>query len=337
MMSRLPLLIVLLLAAAAPLAATDFQLFQLCQIMIYAMAIIGLNLLVGVNGQLSLGHGAIFAIGAYTTAILMNHWGMPYWATLPVAALLCLVVGFLFGLPALRLDGLYLALATFGLALTVPQFFKLEAVSPWTGGVTGLFVVKPEAPFGLPLSRDQWFYYFTLVLMLLVYVTARNLVESRVGRALKAIRDHQMAAEIMGVDSAMYKSMTFGVSAMYTGLAGALSALAVEYVSPDSFTIYLSIFLLVGLVVGGVNALAGAFLGGAFILIVPNLVADISTAATSAIFGGLLILMMAFLPSGFWPLVDRALKALSGRKPKPAEAPAGTVLAGKDPGSRKAV
>lgn len=292
--------IAVVIALALPMVISDFRTFQFTQVLVYAIAILGLNLLTGFNGQISLGHGAFYAIGAYTAAILMDQAGFPYWATLPVAAIICLVVGFLFGLPALRLEGHYLALATFALALAVPQLLKYKLLAPFTGGVQGIVILKPDAPFGLPLSPDQWLYYFTLAVTIVLFICAWNLLRGRIGRALMAIRDHHMAADTMGIDSALFKSLTFGVSAMYTGIAGALGAIIVQFVAPDSFTIFLSIFLLVGLVVGGLGAIPGAFLGAAFIVFVPNIASDISKAATGAVFGLFLVGLMYFMPSGMW-------------------------------------
>ena len=131
--------------------------------MVYAIALLGLNILTGYNGQISLGHGAFYAIGAYVAAILMDKMGAPYWATVPVAGIVCLVVGFLFGLPALKLDGHYLALATFALAVALPQLLKNKHLEAWTGGVQGIVITKPDAPFGLKLNPDQWLYLFTLL------------------------------------------------------------------------------------------------------------------------------------------------------------------------------
>src|SRR5690349_19009684 len=176
--------IALIVAALLPFAVKNFILFQLTLAMVYGIAILGLNLLTGFNGQFSLGHSAFYAIGAYTAAIMMDRFDLPYWLTLPVAGILCLIMGFLFGLPALRLDGLYLALATFALAIAMPQILKLSILEHWTGGVQGIVIMKPDAPFGLPISQDQWLYYFTLVVMLLLFWAAANLVSSRTGRAL---------------------------------------------------------------------------------------------------------------------------------------------------------
>ena len=212
----------LVIAALLPLALKNFVLFQLTLAMSYAIAILGLALLTGFNGQFSLGHSAFFAVGAYTAAIMMDHWGISYIWTLPVAGVASLVFGFLFGLPALRLQGIYLALATFSLAVAAPQLLKSKPLEPWTGGVQGIVIVKPDAPFGLPLSSDQWLYYLTLAVVVVAFVCAANLINSRTGRALIAIRDNPIAARAMGIDISLYKALTFGVSAFYTGVAGAL-------------------------------------------------------------------------------------------------------------------
>src|ERR1700732_973810 len=155
--------VLVLLAAFVPVALfTDYHLFQLTMVVVYAIAILGMAILVGFNGQISLGHGAFYAIGAYTTAILMSAWDVPYWATLPISAVVCAGFGFLIGLPALRLAGHYLALTSFALAVAVPQVLKHKWFEDWTGGVQGLVIDKPDAPFGLPLSSDQWLYLFSL-------------------------------------------------------------------------------------------------------------------------------------------------------------------------------
>jgi branched-chain amino acid transport system permease protein len=236
-LGRTPWLIagLVLLAAIVPVAVfTDYHLFQMTMVVVYAIAILGLSLLTGFNGQISLGHGAFYAIGAYTTAVLMTTWNVPYWLTLPVSAVVCALVGFLLGLPALRLGGLYLALTTYALAIAIPQILKYKAFEDWTGGVQGLVIDKPDAPFGLALSPDQWLYLFTLAIAVVLYVIGWNIVRGRMGRAMMAIRDHAMAAEAMGINTAMVKTRTFALSAMYTGLAGSLGAIAVQFVAPDS-------------------------------------------------------------------------------------------------------
>ncbi len=303
-----------------PFLFKNYRVFQFNLVLVYAVAILGLNILTGFNGQFSLGHGAFYAFGAYTAAILMSLVQLPYWATLPAAFVVCFAIGVLIGFPALRLAGHFLALATFALALAVPQLLKYKAIEHLTGGVQGIVLSKPEPPlefslFGQPLSADRWLYFFTLAVAALMFVLAWNLLRGRVGRALVAIRDHPIAASAMGINLPLYKSLCFGTSAGTTGLAGALGAIVVAFVSPDSFTVMLSIFLLVGVVVGGVASIPGAIFGGIFIQYVPNLADQLSKSAPAAIYGVLLIALMYLLPSG----VMGALKRLKLRQRGAAE------------------
>ena len=277
---------------------TDYHLFQITMVVVYAVAILGMAILVGFNGQISLGHGAFYAIGAYTTAILMAHMDVPYWLTIPISAAVCAGFGFLIGLPALRLAGHYLALTTFALAVAIPQILKHKWFEDWTGGVQGLVIDKPEAPFGLKLSADQWLYLFTLFVAVVMYVFAWNLTRGRIGRAMRAIRDQATAAEAMGINLAMVKTRTFAVSAMYTGVAGSLGAIAVAFVAPDSFSVFLSITLFVGLCAGGAASIGGTIVGAIFIEFVPNLADKVSKAAPGAVYGIILIAMLFLMPMG---------------------------------------
>jgi branched-chain amino acid transport system permease protein len=297
------LAILLAIACVLPFVLSNYRTFQAALVLVYAIALLGLNILTGYNGQISLGHGAFYAIGAYCAAILMDQAGVPYWATVPVAGAVCLLVGFLFGLPALRLEGLYLALATFALGVSMPQLLKYHHLEKWTGGVQGIVIMKPEAPAfltaaGIKLNPDQWLYFFVLAIAVLMFFIGWNLLRGRVGRALVAIRDQHTAAEVMGINTALYKSLAFGVSAMYTGIAGALGAIAVQFVAPDSFNVFLSITFLVGIVVGGLASLPGALSGALFIQFVPNIADEISKAAPWAIFGIFLIAFVYVMPSG---------------------------------------
>jgi branched-chain amino acid transport system permease protein len=289
-------LAVVVIAAALPLFVSGFRLFQFSQVLIYAIALLGLNLLTGYNGQFSLGHGAFYGIGAYTSAIMIDRWGIGYGWTIPAAGLVCLIVGFLFGRPALRLEGLYLALATFSLALAVPQILKY--FEDWTGGSQGIVLSKPKAPFRLPLTEDQWLYVLTLGVAIVLFVLAANLIGGRTGRAIVAIRDNHIAAEAMGINNSLYKSVIFGVSAAYTGIAGALGGIVIAFVAPDSFDVFLSITLLTGIVIGGFGTISGAVYGALFIQFVPNWAQDISKAAPWAIFGAFLIGFMYVMPRG---------------------------------------
>ena len=316
-----------------PFLVKNYRVFQFNLVLVYAIAILGLNILTGFNGQISLGHGAFYAFGAYTAAVLMDKLGVPYWATLPVAGLVCFGFGFLVGFPALRLAGHYLALATFALALAVPQLLKYKHIEGMTGGVQGIVLTKPEPPFsfslfGQPLSADRWLYFFTLAVAALMFLLAWNLLRGRVGRALIAIRDHPIAATAMGINLPVFKSLTFGVSAAFTGVAGALGAIVVAFVSPDSFTVQLSIFLLVGVVVGGLASIPGAIFGALFIQFVPNLSDALSKSAPAAIYGVLLIALMYLMPGGVMHMVKRLWTGWRTRNPgSPGQPRAAQVVA----------
>jgi branched-chain amino acid transport system permease protein len=284
------------LAVALPFAVSNYHVFQLTLVMIYAIAVLGLNILTGYNGQISLGHGGFFAAGAYTAAILMHRYGVPYWATLPPAALICFALGVLFGLPALRFEGPYLALVTLAVAVATPQLLKY--FDTWTGGQQGINLAKPLPPAGLGLDRDRWLYLVALLVLLIAMRVAANLLNGRTGRALIAIRDHPLAAAAMGINTALYKTLAFGTSTLFTGVAGALSAIVIGFVAPESFSLFLSLSFLVGSAVGGIATIGGAIVGGLFIEFVPNLASDISDAAPWAIYGLAMLLFMYAMPRG---------------------------------------
>jgi branched-chain amino acid transport system permease protein len=304
------------LAAALPFISnlggglvSNFTFLQLSLVVVYSIAVLGLNLLTGFNGQISLGHGAFFAVGAYVAAILIKHFDLPWWSVLPAAALACFVAGYLFGLPSLRLEGHYLALATFALAIAVPQILKYRHFEGWTNGVQGITLRRVRAPEWTGLSTDQWLFLVVLLIAVLMFWLARNIIDSRVGRAMMAIRDHHLAADTMGIDTARTKAITFGISALYTGVAGALHAIIFKFVSPDSFPFPLSISFLVGGVVGGIASLPGAVIGGAFVQVIEKY-ADALTRAVShmvhlpielqpwTIYGIVLIILIYVMPAG---------------------------------------
>lgn len=314
-----------LLQPVFPDVVSNYRLFLISTMIIASIAVLGLNLLTGFNGQFSLGHGAFYAVGAYTAAILMDKLNVPYWATIPAAAIVCFIVGYLFGLPALKLEGHYLALATFALALAVPQILKYKWLEGLTGGVQGIVLMKPEVPFGLPLSEDQWLYYFCLLVMIVLFWAAANMLNSRSGRAMMAIRDQYMAADTMGIDTALYKTVTFGISAAYTGIAGALSASAIAFVAPDSFGIFLSIKFLIGLVVGGMGSLLGSVLGGVFYVLVDNSAQSLTQfirndlglpfdLSAYTVFGVLLIAIIYLMPMGIAGGLFIAYRKLRGAR-----------------------
>jgi branched-chain amino acid transport system permease protein len=309
------LIALLAIACVVPFFLKGYHHLVLTQMLVYAIAILGLNILTGYNGQISLGHGAFYAIGAYTAAIMMDKFDLPYWSTVPAAGAICLGVGFLFGLPALRLAGHYLALATFALAVAVPQLLKYKGIEHWTGGVQGINILKPDPPFGLKISADLWLYFFTLAITVIMFVLAYNLLRGRIGRALVAIRDQPIAAEAMGINLAMYKSLTFGVSALYTGVAGALGAIVIQYVAPDSFTPFLSISILVGVVVGGLATLSGALYGAAFVQFAPNIAEKVVGIPPQIVYGLFLIGFMYIMPLGVAWFIHVVRRKFLSRQP----------------------
>ena len=294
-------------ALVLPFVVEGFTVFQLTQVLVYAIAVLGLNLLTGFNGQFSLGHSAFYALGAYTAAIMVDRYEVAfYWTILP-AGIICFIGGFLFGLPALRLEGLFLALATFALAVATPQLLRYEHFEGFTGGVQGIDLFKPDSP-SEGLGGDQWLYFVVLFCAVILLVGAWNLTRGRTGRAMMAIRDNPIAASTMGINTALYKSVTFGVSGFYTGVAGALGAAVAEFVAPDSFTFFLSVWLLVGMVIGGLGSIPAAIVGGAFILYVPNISEEIisqffgddpsAKALIGVAFGCFLIFAVYVMPNG---------------------------------------
>jgi branched-chain amino acid transport system permease protein len=304
------------LALALPFFLSNYHVFELTMVLIYAIAVLGLNILTGYNGQISLGHGGFFAAGAYTAAILMHRYGVPYWATLPPAGLICFVLGVLFGLPALRFEGPYLALVTLAMALATPQLLKY--FDTWTGGQQGINLVKPVPPASLGLDRDRWLYLVALVVLLIAIRVAANMLNGRTGRAWIAIRDHPIAAAAMGIDTARYKTLAFGTSTLFTGVAGALSAIVIGYVSPESYSLFLSVSFLVGSAIGGIATIGGAIVGGFFIQFVPNLANDISDAAPWAIYGLAMLLSMYVMPHGVvgsvGPWLARLMQRIAPRR-----------------------
>jgi len=301
-------LAVLLLAAGAILAlASDFQLFRFTVVVVYAIALLGLNIVTGYNGQISLGHGAFYTLGAYVSAILMTFFSVPQWLALPVAGGVCLAAGFLFALPLVRIPGVQFALVTFALAMVMPQIANYKGIERWTGGSQGLGLEAPEVPFGLPLSYDQWMFLVSLAVLGLLFVIASNLLAGRIGRAVIAIRDHPLAAQAMGINATKYKSLIFGISAMYTGIAGALSGMALLYVAPAS--IFLSLSFLIGSAVGGIATLSGAIYGAVFLQVIllatSEIAQSVKTPAVLAVYGIVVIAFLHLLPGGIASMVAK--------------------------------
>jgi branched-chain amino acid transport system permease protein len=300
-------------AVLIPFFVSPFRDSQFTLVLAYAVAVLGLNLLVGYNGQISLGHGAFFALGAYTAALLIAKASFPYIATVPLAGLVAAAAGFLFGVPALRLRGLYLALVTLALAVATPQLIK--RFDGLTEGTSGLTVNQPTSP-GLGLANDQYIYFLTLAIAAVMFLLAWNLVRGQTGRSIMAIRDNEISAKAMGINIARVKTRVFAVSAGYAGVAGALYVFTVGFVAPESFTVTLSLGLLAAMVVGGLGSVTGAVFGALFIEFVPVWAGDVNEALTGFVYGAVLIAFMFVLPGGMASLGKR-IKRLAARKPQP--------------------
>ncbi len=313
--------VLVVVVAVLPSFVSSFRAQQLAYVAIYLVALIGLNILTGYTGQISLGHGAFMAVGGYTTAILMTDHGVKDVWTIPIAAVLTGVVGFLFGIPALRLSGLYLALATFAIAVSTPGIIK--RFEGFTGGGSGINLfgtpeltasITPVTVLGKELVFNDWLYYLSWTVALVGYVLAWLLLRGRTGLALRSVRDSETAAQSSGVSLPRYKTLAFGLSAAYAGVAGSLFAIATTFVNPDTFPIALSILLLVGVVVGGLGSLVGLIAGAVFIQFLPDWSQRVSQSpgAPSVVSGVLLIALMFVLPMGVAGLVAR-LRALTKR------------------------
>lgn len=273
------------------------------RVLCLAFAAIGLNLLTGYSGLISVGHGAFFGLGAYTTAILVADHGWSHWLALVASAVAAFVLGVIVGLPALRIKGLYLALVTLALATLFPEFVK--RFDELTGGTQGLRVPRVNAPEWTGLENDQWQYYVILTLLVIAFVLVRNLVRSRVGRALIASRDNETAAETMGVHLALYRVVTFGISAMLAGIGGALLVWRDNFVDPGQYGIDLSITILVAVVVGGAATLLGPPIGAFFVTFLPEWIPSEYPELSPVIFGSSLIVLMLVAPGGVMGLVRR--------------------------------
>ncbi len=301
---------------ALPFSFEAFRVNQFITWMCIAVAAAGLNLLTGYNGQISVGHGALYGLGAYTAAIIVTRSTVPMLLTIGIAAAVCFLAGVAIGLPALRIKGLYLALVTLAVAVLFPAV--VEQFSGLTGGGSGLAMVVPqegcprgrpecpirwESPFG-GLADDQWRYFLALAITVLVFVVIANLVRSRVGRSLVAIRDNDIAAESSGIDVSRTKIITFGVSAAIAGVGGGMLALlnGNPRVNPTSFTLLVSIYLLVAIVVGGPSTIIGPAIGALIYglfndVIGPELPGRFENA-TPVILGVLLVVQMLVAPNG---------------------------------------
>jgi branched-chain amino acid transport system permease protein len=268
---------------------------ELNLVFIYIIFMLGLNLLTGYAGQISLGHTAFYAIGAYTTAILVQKCGINQWLTIPLAGFLTFFCGLLFSLPLRRLSLLYLTLATLSLALTVPQLLK--RFSAFTGGTQGINIAPPVIPFHL-LTLANALYVIAFLIMLLIWALSKNLVRGYIGRAMMAIRENPLAAEAMGINTAYYKAVTFGISAAYAGIAGSLLMIVLQFVSPDMFDLYFALLIFIALVFGGLGNLYGALFSALFLQFMPQFSVSLSKGGASIVLGLILILTAFVMPYG---------------------------------------
>jgi branched-chain amino acid transport system permease protein len=311
---------VLALAAAVvavPMVLDESNVRLFSQAAAFSIAILGLNIVTGWSGQVSLGHSAFMGVGAYTTAILVADHSWSYFTTVPVAAAGCFLVGVAVGVPALRLKGLYLALVTLGLAAVFPNLVnKLASV---TGGSNGKNIptrrIRLNAPGWTGLeAREQayiWVYAIVVTGAVLAFVLARNLLRSRTGRALTALRDNAIGAEASGVDLARHKVLAFGISAAYAGVGGSLYMFTVSNATGSAYSLSRSIELVTGVVVGGLASLGGSLLGGLLVIFLPEWSKDWGDGALAgAIYGAALIAIVAVYPRGLAGLVRRAAGAL---------------------------
>jgi len=300
------------LLAALTFVVTDYGLFQLSRVLTIAVAVLALNLLTGRTGQISIGHGALFGLGAYTMAILLVQASVPYGLAVLCAGAVTFVAGLAVGVPALRIRGLYLGLLTLSLAVLLPPLLK--RFPDLTGGVYGLSVTTPEAPLGLPFTATQWTYLLAVALLAAAMLVVRNLTRGRLGRALDALRSNETMAASVGVRIGRLKVLVFAISAGLAGLGGAVFQLVLGATTPDSFTITLSLALITAAILGGIRSLWGAVLGAAFVVYVPDEAAALGDAAPQYVYAGALLLVIYLLPLGLASLPDRVLTVASRRK-----------------------
>jgi branched-chain amino acid transport system permease protein len=315
---------------------------KLTDVFIIAIAVTGLNLLVGFTGQISIGHSAFFGIGAYTTAILVKTYGWtPGWTLIP-AVVVCFIVGVIVGVPALRLKGLYLALVTLALGVAFPNLLnRYDGLTGGPLGIKSLRYLPPDwTPFEGRKDTAKWMFWLSLALLIVVAIVASNLLRSRMGRAMVAVRDNETAAAVMGVNRALVKTVVFGISAAMAGLAGSLFALKLTLVDPMLFTLVLSIEFLVAMVIGGIASTWGPFVGAFVFVYLRDNAKSFGEARNidgigGVAFGALLIVLM-FAASGGLVGLARQMKAKVVRvlpKVPILSAPASDTVESAEPGT----
>ncbi len=304
MKARIPALASLAAVAALlcvlPFTLSDYNVSLVAQVGIFFVAVLGLNILTGYTGQISIGHGAFMAIGGYTTAVMSRDHNTNLVVTMVMAFAICFVVGLLLGLPALRLSGAYLALATFALAVSVP-LLPLQW-SKFLGGRDGVQTAKTVS--------NVWLYGAAWAVSAILFVLAWLILRGRVGRAFRAVRDSEIAAVASGIELPVYKTLAFGISAAYAGVAGSLFVLATNgFAAPDEFGIVLSLKILIGAAAAGLGTLWGVLVGAAFIALLPTVSSSVPVIGSShgqdVVFGAAVILVMLLLPGGFAGLLTQ--------------------------------
>jgi branched-chain amino acid transport system permease protein len=286
--------------AALPFTLSDYNVSLAAQVGIFFVAILGLNILTGYTGQISIGHGAFMAIGGYTTAVMSRDHHTNLVVTMLMAFAICFVIGLLVGLPSLRLSGVYLALATFALAVSVPQLpLKWSKFLGGSGGVQSSQTVS-----------HLWLYAAAWTVSAFLFVLAWLILRGRVGRAFRAVRDSEIAAVASGIELPIYKTLAFGISAAYAGVAGSLFVLATNgFAQPSEFGVFLSLQLLVGAAVAGLGSLWGILAGAAFVGLLPEVSSSVPVVGSShgrdVVFGAAVVLVMLLLPDGFAGLLVR--------------------------------
>ncbi len=308
-----------------PLRFGTYRTFQASMIAVWAMVALGLNILTGYNGQISLGHTAFVATGGYTVAILMVDHGWPFWATIIPAGITAGVLGLVIGIPALRLRGFYLAIATMALALAIPQVLK--KYDGLTHGTQGIGVrgdwSTPPGFLEDMLSQDEWTYFLALLIAVIMTLFAWNIIRSRVGRAFVAIRDSEVAAAAMGINVPRYKTLAFAISAVFAGIAGGTYIQVVGYISPESFDVLKSINFLTTIVVGGLASILGSIVGAITFEVVDDLSdflplgeGAMAEQAPWVMYGIFLILVVTFMPFGIAGAIRRFGRWVSSRPPR---------------------
>ena len=308
-------LVVGVMIALLPLTLSNYHRSTGATVAVFFIAILALDIVTGYTGQISIGHGAFMAVGGYTTAILTHDHGWSDLATLPVAAGFGFLAGLIVGVPALRFRGVYLALTTFAVALAVPQIAK--NYPNFTGGTEGL---------ALPTHSGLWLYRTAWIVAGICFVLSYFLLRGRTGRAFRAVRDSEIAAASSGVALPIYKTLSFGISAAMAGVAGSVFVLVNNFVNPDVFALSLSLYILIGAVVGGLGSLWGVIVGAAFVELLPIGLTDSgisSSQSVPVIFGAVVIAVMALIPLGAADLLRKILK-FGSRTSESVENPLGT-------------